>query len=396
VSALETVASDRFRFRFVTRGEKANALVVLAMRSLRRCHPNVAILLIDANDAPVFHDASADVVSDLHVIHISPDEDDVAQVAGRGSRRHLFYWRHSPQVLAALPPSDRYAVYADGDIIFLRPMDLASLIRPLKAGRIAATVDESSIDYYGRLGKLAPGLSGMLPAAGSGGPLLQSGLIFTNPADNDRFYNRFWELAVAVARSGHLTDLPFDDMCLVTALLGQGGPLWERLLPLGHEWNYITDAHKDPGIFGCAAHYGGHRAKSFILGQWNSLFPAANTSESWGTVAVGTDDTRTVVRGSWQCQGPGGLPLSVPVPFALSWLIPPDVCSFDFSAVLPQAAEVAFFIYVDGRLTDRIPAHSGCIQTTVRFARAETVTVIGVSGPDCRQILLGRPFEAQD
>ncbi|MGH8902506.1 MAG: hypothetical protein ACRDYA_12710 [Egibacteraceae bacterium] len=147
--------SERFRFRFVVRGEQANALVRYAMTSLRRCHPGAGIVLVDANDTPAWVTPGARIEGDVAIVHLPPEEDDVARAVGRGSRRHLFYWRHSPQVLEALPATDRYAVYADADIVFLRPLDLASLLGPLARGRIAAALDESTLEYFQALSMVA-------------------------------------------------------------------------------------------------------------------------------------------------------------------------------------------------------------------------------------------------
>jgi hypothetical protein len=233
-----------FRFRFVARGEPTNTLVTSAVYSLKRCHPSVGVIVVDANDVPTlartqFHDAG-----EFEVIHVVPEMDGVAKAVGRGSRRHLFYWRHSPQLIDALPQVDQFDVHSDADIIFLRPFDLRALLGPLEQGRIAAAIDESTLDYYQTVQALAPA------SGAQGGPLLQGGLVFRNPADDGGFYTRFWELAEQVAASGQLSDLPWDDMSILSMLLTQGGPLWERLLILGHEWNFISDANKDPGVFG--------------------------------------------------------------------------------------------------------------------------------------------------
>jgi len=392
--------SDQFHFRFIARGDKANALVGLAVKSLRRCHPHAEILVVDANDDPAVKAIHPDLIGDIALAHVPPEDDDVARVVGRGTRRHLFYWRHSPQLLGSLPTPPNFAVYSDADIIFLRPMDLASLVAPLSGGRIAAAVDESSIDYYGRLGALASGPASLLPAAGAGGPLLQAGLLFTNPANDGGFYDLFWQLSVDAAREGVIADLPFDDMCVVTAILGNGGPLWERLLPLGHEWNYITDAVKDPGVFGCAAHYGGHRAKAFVLDQREHMFPATSTdSIAWGSVSsLDATTTAAPIRGPWPqlAQVPGstaakGLP--TPLPFSLSWLVPAGAVTFSIGASLligdVPDLHAMLFVYVDGRLVTRAPSVEGRTQMVVGCADAETVTVIAVSSSNgCEAHLL--------
>lgn len=380
----------------MTRGEKANSLVVLAMQSLRRCHPNAGILLVDANDTPVMNAVDLGINGDIDVVHIAPSEDEVASVAGRGTRHHLFYWRHSPEVMSQISVTDQFAVYADGDLIFLRPMDLASLVQPLSAGRIAAAVDESSIAYYDRLRSLAPSLSRVLPAAGAGGPLIQAGLIFTNPVDNGGFYEHFWELAVAAARSGHIAELPFDDMCIISTLLGQGGPQWERFLTLGHEWNYITDAIKDPGVFGCAAHYGGHRAKAFLLEQRNRLFPPASADGGWGSITPppGSVATSSLVRGPW-LRAVGAMPdsaLPVSLPFALTWTAPYGARSCVVAAKAQRDTDATLHVYVDGRLIRRVRIDRLEVYTTVPLDQAETVTIVGVGHSGESGIYLYPPF----
>jgi hypothetical protein len=405
-------ASEHFRFRFIARGETASQLVVSAVQSLKRCHPNIGVLLVDANDDPVFDQARLRIGGDVEVAHLPPDEDEVAQAVGRGSRRHLFYWRHSPQLLSALPKSDRFAVYSDADMVFLRPLDLTSLLAPLASGRIAAVVDESSLEFYQQLGALAATpIARMLPAGGAAGPLLQGGLLFTNPTDDGRFYERFWELAVGAARSGYLAALPWDDMCLITALLGQGGPLWERLLTLGHEWNYISDTRKDPGIFGCVAHYGGRRAQAFMLTQGKNLFPSdmeGDTSNAWGTITA-PSAASGLIRGSWGRRvlprlkvgsEPARRSWTVALPFALTWSVPIGIRRLNIAAALqgpvsgkgPDLTETAFFVYVDGRLVCRSMADAGRVRATVRFDQAETVTIIAVTHSRNSHVQLDDPF----
>ena len=61
-----------------------------------------------------------------------PPQDAVASCVGRGSPKHLFYWRHSPELLATIDehsPS-RFDVHADTDMLFLRTMDLLKTREP--------------------------------------------------------------------------------------------------------------------------------------------------------------------------------------------------------------------------------------------------------------------------
>lgn len=372
------LASHRFRFRFVARGEQATKLVALAVQSLARCHPGAAVVVVDANETRALNRDLFRVPTDLQVVHVRPTDDPVARVVGRGTRQHLFYWRHSPQLRQVLPPCDRYDVHADSDLLFLRPMDLSSLLRPVGRGRVAAAVDESSLEHHAALGVMASSpAAALFPAVGVGGPLLQAGLIFTDPCNDGGLYDLCWDLAVVAARSGHLSQLPADDMCIVTAVLGQGGPLWERLLPLGHDWNYITDAVKDPGVFGCVAHYGG-RAKALLLARTSELLPPqGDDGAPWGTVTMPRSAERaTVFRGPWQRGSPrpgcwpgdsAGAPLAVPLPFALTWLVPAGVTTAVVAGVLEanrgdrmERAGATLFVYVDGRLVRRLPITSKC------------------------------------
>ncbi|MGH8902505.1 MAG: hypothetical protein ACRDYA_12705 [Egibacteraceae bacterium] len=250
----------------------------------------------------------------------------------------------------------------------------------------------------------------MLPTAGAGGPLLQAGLIFTNPADDGGFYERLWDFALRAAREGHLPHLPWDDMCIVAATLGQGGPLWERLLTLGHKWNYIADAAKDPGIFGCAAHYGGHRAKAFFLDQVEHMFPPvleADGARCWGSVATPGSAPSGLVRGPWPHPAHGGAgtragssveSLSIPLPFCLSWHVPASVATVRVSGAVhgpgteSPRQDAVLFLYVDGRLTQRVPARDGHVRTVVPVLGAETLTIVGVSATPGCALRLDEPF----
>jgi hypothetical protein len=391
-------ASRHFRFRFVARGETASGLVRIAARSLQRCHPNVEVLIIDANDTPMIEGMDPTLTGVALVLHVAPDVDEVSTLFGRGSRSHLYYWRHSPQLRQSLPMTSRYDVHADADLLFVRPMDLASLLRPLEAGRIAAAVDESTTDYYSQLSSLASTASvkGIRPPV-VGGPLLQSGLLFSNPADDDGLYERFWKLAVDGARAGVLPSFPWDDMHAVSQLLGHGGPLWERLLLLPPGWNFITDARNDPGVFACVAHHGGRRAQAMLLAQSERLFPPGEgPSAAWGTVMVSDGNASAVLRGPWNRRVPTSkVPgnsadsgrLSVPLPCCLSWLVPNGSTRFEVTATIrPSIARgghdpsaVSFFLYVDGRLWSRPAAVGGRLEAEVRVDSAETVTMIGTA-----------------
>ncbi|MFJ8073876.1 hypothetical protein ACIQ7Q_08065 [Streptomyces sp. NPDC096176] len=407
-------ASEHFRFRFVVRGEKATRLSVLAVRSLKLCHPAVEVVVVDANDTPALRQEEFGNIPGVTVLHVVPSNDEVAQAVGRGARHHLFYWRHSPQLLDALPPTDRYDVHCDADILFLRPMDLGALLGPLSRGRIAAAVDESSIEYYGRLASTAaaPG-TGLLPAAGSGGPLLQAGMIYSNPRDDGHFYGHFWRLAIQAAKSDMLTELPWDDMCVVSALLGEGGPCWERLLPLGHEWNYITDAVKDPGVFGCAAHYGGHRAKAMVLDDSVRLLPPGVSQEHlypWGSTSDTADGARSLLRGTAALSksspaAPAASYGTLALPLCLTWLVPAEshgsqfilepVAARENGAGVAASGEAAVHFYVDGHLSDRVSVGDAAVNVTLPHAGAETVSVIGLPAAGLGALLVQHSFLPQ-
>ncbi|MFH8409873.1 hypothetical protein ACH4FX_34605 [Streptomyces sp. NPDC018019] len=385
------------------------------MRSLLCCHPGARVVVVDANDDPALargHFGPGHV----DVVRLAPGDDAVARAVGRGTAAHLFYWRHSPELRDRLPPWDGYDVHADADLLFLRPMDLGALDRPLAGGRIAAVVDESTMEYYAELGTVAPlPVAAMLGAPGTGGPLLQAGLIFSNPADDGGLYDRLWRFAVAAAGAGQLDAVPSDDMGVVSSLLGQRGPLWQRLLALGHEWNYISGALKDPGVFGCVAHFGGRRAKKFLLAQSGLLFPPDTDSSRtpWGTMRPPSRSGRTTaVRGLWQrgrlpaagsAPAPSTTGLDLALPFSLSWRVPPHAVSLLVEGGVragrggmpagAAAVDAVLFVYLDGRLVERVPVEALRFRCPVRLGRAETVTLIGVSRHRDCAIRLKHPLE---
>ncbi|MFH8347384.1 hypothetical protein [Streptomyces sp. NPDC018045] len=372
--------------------------------------------MVDANDEPSL-DARHFTPEHVDVVHLAPGDDAVARAVGRGTPGHLFYWRHSPELRNSLPPWHGYDVHADADLLFLRPMDLGALDRPLAGGRIAAVVDESTMEYYSELGKVASTpVATLLGTPGAGGPLLQAGLIFSNPADDGGLYDRLWRFAAEAAKEGRLHAVPGDDMGVVSSLLGERGPLWERLLALGHEWNYISGALKDPGVFGCVAHFGGRRAKKFLLAQSGVLFPpdADHGRTPWGTMQAPPRSVRpTVVRGLWQqarlpAQGPefapGAADLALLLPFSLSWRVPQHATSCLVAGVVQAgggrgptrdaAADPVLFVYLDGRLVERVPVEEFHFRRPVRLGQAETVTLIGVSRHTGCALRLKHPLAA--
>ncbi|MFV0131544.1 hypothetical protein ACLGI4_28205 [Streptomyces sp. HMX112] len=417
-------ASTRFRFRFVARGWQSNDLVMLAVRSLLCCHPSAHVVVVDANDEPMLAAEHFGPGGNVTVVHLRPDDDPVSRAAGKGTAGHLFYWRHSPALLGSLPPWPGYDVHADADLLFLRPMDLSALKGPLARGRIAAVVDESTMDYYSELGRRASmPLTAMLDTPGAGGPLLQAGLLFSNPADDGGFYDLLWRFAVTAAEAGLLHTVPSDDMGVVSSLLGRRGPLWERSLPLGHEWNYISGALKDPGVFGCVAHFGGRRAKKFLLAQSGDLFPPdADVSRTpWGSMRLPVGPRRpTVVRGLWRrtwlpadefdetapsvggaAPARDGASIEIALPFCLSWRVPPGhptalvdgiIRARRTEAPAEDGAEPVLFVYLDGHLIGRVPAEGFRFRCPVRLGKAETITLIGTSPSSGHTLRLHDPF----
>jgi len=388
------LAGKRYRFRFLVRGGQTDDLLRLAVHSLERCHPEAVVAVVDANDRPTVDPDLFGLTLAHDVVHLRPGHDVVAKELGRGSRQHLFHWRHSPEVRAVLPAFDGFDAHADADLLFLRPLDLAALAGPLGDGRIAAAIDESTLDHYEAIGNTAVRSPSVGPYGGSpGGPMWQTGLIFSNPAGDGGFYDLVWAAACRAAEAGGLATLPDDDMALVSAVLGYGSDLWCRALPLGHDWNYITDAVKDPGIFGRVAHYGGRRAKTHLLSRTAPLLPRSGgrPEQPWGTVhrtAGGPHDAIGPARGLFD----GPLidepvpPTSLLLPLCLTWAVPRRAESIKIVATVsendwdrdPGWATAALHVYTDGRLRERIvTAGEGAI-LTLDIAAASTVTVIAV------------------
>ena len=389
-----TAAPRRFRFRFLVRGEQSTSLLRLAVLSLARCNPAVSVVVVYANDQPAIDPGLFGSELDHAVVHVPPGEDAVAKAVGRGSRRHLFHWRHSPEVRAALPAFDGFDVHADADLLFLRPLDLIALVEPLAAGRIAAVVDESTLDHFAAVSADAGGPStAAMPTAEPGGQMWQTGLIFSDPTDDGGLYDHVWQAALDTAASGRLAELPNDDMAIFAALLGFGGPLWHRALALGHDWNYVSDELKDPGVFGRVAHYGGRRAKDHLLMSAARMFPLhdAGRAVPWGSLFRQADaGNGRAVRGLF-----GSLPLDgrrpvtplLPLPLCLTWLVPHGVerMHLDATTVVatrpderPEDSHVTFHVHHDGRMVRRVVQH-GDPSLTVLPAGATTVTLIAVA-----------------
>lgn len=307
-----------FRFRFVTRGDTANRLTALAVRALVWCHPRVRVTIVDANDKAEL--VSSDFPS-VNLIHLPPSNDALAAHLGRATRKHLFYWRHSPEVLNAVPKDTEFVAYMDSDLLTMRPLNLRSLAEPLRRGRIGMSVDESMMSYIHTLQERSHDISRVLGTIGTGGPLLQAGLIVSHTINDGGLYDRFWQMAGSAADNGLLDTLPFDDMTILTALLTQGGALWHRWLPLGYEWNYITAQDQDPGILGAGAHYGGHRAKAFVSANSARFTAPARDEEAWGALAAGYENGhRRYQRGFIAGIADAGMVRhEVSQPFCISW-----------------------------------------------------------------------------
>lgn len=393
--------SSRFRFRFVVRGEHSTRAALCAISSLLRCHPHAQVVVVDANDEETLDPAQ--LPDGCALRHVRPPDDEIARHLGRGSRKHLFYWRHSPDVLVAIGDgAASYDVHADTDMLFLRPMNLAALVPHLENGRIAAAVDRSTIDYYRLMEELADGDGDSFPVAGSRGPMVQGGLIFRNRSDDGGVFDRMWELACAEARAGALGDVPWDDMAFLTNLLGHDGPLWGRLIALGHEWNFISDEERDPGVFGHVAHYGGgEHLKAFMVKRFATLFPPVDglsdlplwqrepdvARVGYGRVGLageaGFDALHVSVDGGKTTEA-----LSLHPPFSVTWRVPGHARAMSFKPALSDTsrrgardhAGLRLLAYVDGRLAadTRVGARPHA-EVALPVEDAESVTLIGVT-----------------
>lgn len=404
-----SVTSRRFRFRFVVCGDQAAELLVLAVLSLQRCHPGAHVVVVDANDVPTIDTRLFGTALEHTVLHVRPGLDAIARAVGRATRQHLFYWRHSPELRKALPTFDGLDVHADADLLFLRPLDLAALLGPLSRGRIAAAVDESTLDHYAAVSSEAGASTGAtLSGDGFGGPMWQAGLLFSNPADDGGLFDLFWQSAVETADAGGIGSLPNDDMAIFAALLGCGGPLWERALALGHDWNYITDAVKDPGVFGRVAHFGGHRAKDLLLQDTATILTLRDNRRlaAWGTIYRNTiiePCGARPLRRLWTLPAPDSRPdgPQLPVPFCLTWPAPTGAQAVRVTAelVVPDdgggGASVTVLVGVDGRQAGQWVTCDGRVSATVTTAGAETVTVIAVGDRPGLILRLSEPRPAE-
>jgi hypothetical protein len=406
--------SAAFQFRFVVRGSETMRAVNCATASLRRCHPQAAIVVIDANDSPLVDPAQ--LPPRCLLVHLVPGDDDVARAVGRGSRKHLFYWRHSPQVLASIGINARYDVHADADMLFLRPMDLGSLEPQLRAGRIAMAIDRATIEYYRQLESLsAEANSRSFPVAGSRGPMVQGGLLFRNPEDDGGLLDQMWNLACEEARVGALDRVPWDDMAFLTNLLSQAGPLWGRLLALGHEWNYISDEGLGPGVFGYVAHYAGRdELKGFMAREFSRRFPPVDGlgpvylwQREPDIVCVGYG--RVGLAGEAGYDGLGVLvdgkrirdSLSMHPPFSATWHVPDGATEFAFTSALSDTSRngdqehrgMRLLCYGDGRLiTDCYVRRGEPQHVCFPVDGLECVTLIGTTSQfDYCHFILRRP-----
>jgi hypothetical protein len=385
---------EHFRFRFVSRGERANRLTWLSVRALLWCHPGVRIAVVDGNDEPQL---APEDFPGAELVHIAPGNDMVAAKVGRGSRKHVFYWRHSPEVLAALPHDTKFSVYMDSDIILMRPMDLPSLLGPLERGRIGASVDESTLAYSGLLQGRAHVLSPLHAVPGGGGPLLQGGLVFSPTIDDGDLYQEFWRLAECAAAENVIELLPFDDMTLLTLLLTRGGRLWERWLPLGHEWNYITAADKEPGAFAVGAHYGGFRAKALVLEESIRFTTSDSPVDAWGSTLSEIVDGRCSFSRGVICGAPEGLYVRhrVVSPFALSWRVPAGCQAVTIEVCAERGCLGPILLYIDGSCRGRIGDEGlthACYELCLDGGRVVTVIAAPYAGSDGGEVDVRRSF----
>lgn len=370
--------------------------------------------VIDANDEPQLDPTQLPCGCDL--THIVPPDDEIAKRVGRGSAKHLFYWRHSPQVLERIgwAPGE-FDVHADTDILFLRPFDLTSLETFLDRGRIAVAFDRSMMTYYQRLEPFAASRAAeVFPIAGSRGPMVQGGLIFRNPVDDGGLYTRMWELACRDAKLGGIGHVPWDDMAYLSKVCSQNGPCWDRVLALGQEWNYISHETRDPGVFGYVAHYGGAlRLKDYLVTRYAQLFPADQPQDlplwqrkpdiarvGYGGVGVagdaGYDSLQVRIGGA-----PAPRSLSLHPPFSVTWRVARGaqtlafVPEFNDTCRGSRAGRVRLFAYRDGSFAGEVASRNGDRRVTIECAGTECVTLIGITAQQnhCHFVMLDPRWE---
>jgi len=158
----------------------------------------VGVVVVDANDVPTLERTRFHVPGEFDVVHIVPEVDAVAEAVGR-----------APAIICFIG-----ATRLSCSKLCRRPIDLTSTRTPILclcvlsiwgpcsglSNRDASPPrsNESTLDYYQAVQALAE------TSGASGGPLLQGGLLFRNPADDGGFYLRFWDFAVEAAASGQL------------------------------------------------------------------------------------------------------------------------------------------------------------------------------------------------
>jgi hypothetical protein len=317
-------------------------------------------------------------------------------------------------------PRGLFDVHVDSDMLFLRPFDLGALVPCLESGRIAMAIDRSTQDYHQLLEKIAARTgSTAFPVAGSRGPMVQGGLMFRNPEDDGGLLRLLWESACRDARADGLALAPWDDMAFLSNFLGHGGDLWGRLLPLGHEWNYISDGERDGGVFSYVAHYGGSpKNVDFITRRFSQLCPSLGGSRDLPLWRREPDVVRVGFGGvglAGEC-GYDGLSvtvagkrvenaLSLHPPFCASWQVPSGSEYFAFTPLLNDSCRflrngemrVRLLCYVnaayrqEARIAERVGA-----QVKLNVRGAESITLIGVTAETdfCHFILLNPRWES--
>lgn len=380
-----------YRFRLISRGNVANTLTQIAINALQWCHPGIRITVIDANDEPQLIQAD---FPNVEFIHIIPGDDIIAKNVGRGTRKHLFYWRHSPMVLSRIPNDSEFQVYIDSDLVFIRPMDLFSVADLLRKGRIGLTVDESMLNYSSLIQERCSSLHPIINFPGSCGPLLQGGLIFTSSTDNGNFFEEFWKIATIAASENILDLLPFDDMTLLTLLLTKGGKFWNRWLPISPEWNYITAAGQDPGVFGVGAHYGGYNAKKFIL-ENISKFTIDNNKRfvAWGSEASEYKGGRWYFnRGIFLGKQKGNYVFyELSTPFAITMNLKKSTSVVEFEIDTIRQFSCTLYFYSDGKYLSSLKCETANhINIKLNLNGGKTISIIAASdeNPIKRKVLL--------
>jgi hypothetical protein len=207
-------------------------------------------------------------------------------------------------------------------------------------------------------------------------------------------------------------------MAFLSNLLGHNGDLWGRLLPIGHEWNFISEPAQDGGVFSYVAHYGGSpKDADFITRRFSELYPSVGAAQDlrlwrrepdivrvgYGRVGLAGEcgfDALSVSIGGTRLEKA----LSLHPPFCASWQVPSNAEFLAFTPALNDSCRfsgngemrVRLLCYVDGayQKEPRIVEQTGA-QLKLKVCGAKSVTLIGVTTePDfCHFVLINPHWE---